>query len=107
MVTHLKLKTGDQVSVRAGKDRGKKGKIIQVFPEQSRVAVEGVNQRTKHVRTRGRGGEKGQKITFWAPLQVSNLGLVCTSCSKTTRVGMKILEDGKKVRVCKKCSAQL
>ncbi|OGL74218.1 50S ribosomal protein L24 [Candidatus Uhrbacteria bacterium RIFCSPHIGHO2_12_FULL_57_11] len=98
----LKIRTGDKVKVIAGKEKGKTGKVIQVFPSASRAVVEGVNVITRHVRGR-RGGEKGQKLSFPGPLHVSNLMLVCGKCGKTTRLAMKILEDGKRIRVCKHC----
>lgn len=107
MAIHMRIKTGDLVSVRVGKDRGKTGKVLQVFSAERRIVVEGANEHTKHARTRGRAGEKGQKITFWGPLPVANVSLVCPKCSKPTRVGAKVMEDGKKSRVCKKCSATL
>lgn len=103
-----KIKTGDTVSVLLGKDRGKTGKVIQVLRNDLRVAVEGINQMTKNVKARGtKGAEKGQKITFWGPIHLSNVALVCPKCSKKTRVGMKRLEDGKGVRVCKQCNEVL
>lgn len=104
----IKIKTGDTVSVLLGKDRGKTGKVIQVLRNENRVAVEGINQMVKNVRARGSAGaEKGQKITFWGPIQISNVALICPKCSKKTRVGTKRLEDGKGVRVCKKCNEAL
>lgn len=101
----LKIKSGDQVKVIAGKDSGKTGKVIQAMPAVGRIAVEGVNKMTKHVRPRGgsAGGDKGQKLTLWAPLDVSKVLLVCPKCSKPTRVGYKVMDDGKKTRICKKC----
>ncbi len=109
MVTKFKIKTGDQVAVLAGKDRGKTGKVIQTIPGGNRIAVEGVNQTTKHARARGvaRGSDKGQKITFFAPIHVSNLALVCPKCEKPTRIGSALIEGGKKVRVCKKCKQNI
>jgi len=105
----MKIIKGDKVKVLAGKDNGKTGKVLQVFPEKQRVSVEGVNILIKHLRPR-RQGEKGQRVEFPAPLNISNLMLVCPKCSKTTRVTYKTIElekDGKKknkkVRVCKKC----
>ncbi len=98
----MKIKKSDKVKIIAGKDRGKEGKILEVFPEEKRVVVEGLNLVVKHVRPR-RGGEKGQRIQFPAPLRASNVMLVCNKCNKLTRVGYKILENGKKVRMCKKC----
>lgn len=109
----MKIIKGDKVKVLAGKDRGKTGKVLQVFPEKQRVSVEGVNLLIKHLRPR-RQGEQGQRIEFPAPLNSSNLMLVCSKCSKPTKVSYKYIElekDGKKskkkVRYCKKCNQAL
>lgn len=98
----MKFKKGDLVKVMAGKDRGKTGKVSQIFPVEKKVVVEGVNKRIKHVRAR-REREKGQRIEFWAPMDISNVQLVCSKCNKLTRVGFKILADKKKERICRKC----
>lgn len=98
----MKIKKNDKVKIIAGKDKGKQGKVLQVFPQKEKVIVEGLNLVIKHVRPR-RAGEKGQRIQFPASLNVSNVMLVCSKCNKPTRVGYKILENGKKVRICKKC----
>jgi large subunit ribosomal protein L24 len=98
----MKIKKSDKVKIIAGKDEGKEGKILEVFPEERKLVVEGLNLAVKHMRPR-RSGEKGQRIQFPMPLNASNVMLVCNKCSKLTRVGYKILENGKKVRMCKKC----
>ncbi len=98
----MKIKKGDKVKIIAGKDKGKGGKVLQVMPEKNKVVVEGLNLLIKHVKPR-RAGEKGQRIQFPAPLDISNIMLVCPKCNKQTRVGYKILENKKKVRLCKKC----
>ncbi|TAL20595.1 50S ribosomal protein L24 [Patescibacteria group bacterium] len=97
----MKIKTGDRVEVLAGKDRGKSGKVIQTFPPERRVVVEGLGRLTRHLRARG--NQKGQLVTFWRPVDVSNVALLCPKCGKKTRVGAKTLDTGKRVRVCKKC----
>jgi large subunit ribosomal protein L24 len=97
----MKIKKGDNVMVMAGKDRGKTGKIVQVFPEEGRVAVEGVNKTVKHAKTR-KQGDKGQKIEFFGPIAVSNVMLMDAKTGKPTRVGYKIMEDGRKVRLAKR-----
>ncbi len=107
----MKIKKGDKVKVLSGKDRGKTGTVSQVFPDQGRASVEGVNMMVKHLRPNKRG-EKGQRVEFPAPLALSNLSLVCPKCSKSTRVGYKYSsEDGKeekkKLRFCKKCQEEL
>lgn len=104
----MKIKKNDKVTLLAGKDKGKSGKVLQVFPEKQRASVEGLNLLIKHLRPR-KEGEKGQRIEFPAPLNISNMMLVCPKCGKPTRVNYKILaavgdkKKGQKVRVCKKC----
>jgi large subunit ribosomal protein L24 len=98
----MKIKKGDTVKIICGKDLGKTVKILRVLPKKNKVVIEGLNLRIKHVRPR-REREKGQRISFPAPMDVSNVMLVCPKCGKATRVGYKILEDKKKVRICKKC----
>lgn len=99
----MRLKKNDNIIVICGKDKGKKGKINEVVQKKGKVVVEGVNKMYRHVKPR-KEGEKGQRIEFFAPVDVSNVQLVCGKCNKVTRIGMKILEDGKKQRICKKCN---
>ena len=97
----MKIKTGDKVRITTGKDKGKEGKVIQVFPQEQRVVVEGMNKAVRHLR-RTASSKQGQKIEFPSPLHVSNLMLVSTQTGKSGRVGAKWIEkDGlrKKVRV--------
>ena len=89
----------------SGKDRGKTGKVIRVFPEEARLVVENVNLRKRHVRAR-RGGEKGQVATFPAPLALASVMLVCPKCGKATRVGYSVGEERKR-RICKKCKSEI
>ncbi len=100
---HLKIKTGDIVQVMAGKDKGKIGKILQIFLDRNRLVVEGTNFMKKHIKARGGKGSdaKGQILTLSAPMHVSNVMLVDPSNSKPTRVKYET-RDGKKVRVSKK-----
>jgi large subunit ribosomal protein L24 len=94
----MKIKTGDNVRVLAGKDKGKQGKVMQVFPKLERIVVEGVNLATRHLR--GGRGQQGQKISFPAPMHLSNVALVSDKTGKTGRVGYKFLDkDGKKKKV--------
>ena len=99
----LKVKKGDTVLVIAGKDKGARGKVIQAYPERSRVLVEGVNRIKKHtkVSTTQRGAKSGGIVTQEAPIHVSNV-MVLDSDGKPTRVGYRIGEDGKKVRVSRR-----
>ncbi len=101
----MKLKKNDNVTVSSGKDRGKSGKVLKVFMDIDRVLVEGVNVRKKHQRSK-KQDKKGEIITRPAPIHVSNAMLVCPKCGKATRLGYKVSE-GRKSRVCKKCSAEI
>lgn len=103
--THPRLRRGDTVRVLVGKDRGKKGRILAVIPREGRVIVEGVNQVFKHIRPR-RKGEKGQRVQIAAPLNISNVQLVCPSCRKSTRVGIR-REQQERLRICKQCEATI
>ena len=103
----MKIKKGDKVKILAGKDKGKTGKVLQVFPGRNRISVEGLNLLIKHMRPR-KQGEKGQRIEFPAPLAASNLIMVCPKCNKPTRTGYKIIKSEKtgktkKYRLCRKC----
>lgn len=97
----MHIKKGDTVEMLTGKDRGKKGKVTQVFPNDARVVVEGLNKMTKNVRARS-ANEKGQQVAFDAPIHVSNTILVCPKCGKNTRVAYHVADD-KKSRQCRKC----
>lgn len=95
----MKVKTGDTVRIMAGKDKGKQGKVIQVFPEQDKVIVEGLNMAVRHLRTRRRD-QAGQKIQFPGPLHVSNVQVISPKSGTAGRTGYKFIEkDGKRVKV--------
>lgn len=96
------VKKGDTVLVITGKHAGKKGKVISVIPDKSRVVVEGVNIVKRHTRPT-RNMPQGGIVQKEAPIHSSNVMLFCTKCNSPTRVGKKFLADGEKVRVCKKC----
>lgn len=101
----MKIKKGDQVIVISGKDRGKQGKVLGVFPKENKVVVEGVNIRKKHVKPK-RSGEKGQIVELSSPLDVSNLKLICPKCGKPARIGY-VVREGKKYKICKKCKQEI
>lgn len=104
MVTiKFKIRSGDTVRVLRGKDKGKQGKVLSVFPKESRLVVEGMNIVHKHVRPR-RSGEKGQRVQVPAPVRISNVQLVCPQCKKGTRIGIRRVGDQRE-RICKKCQA--
>lgn len=100
----LKVKKGDMVLVLVGKDRGKTGKVLAAIPAKARVLVEGRNIVKKHVRPR-KAGEKGQRIEVPAPMPVSRVMVICPSCGKATRVGMKRERGEQRQRMCKKCQS--
>ena len=102
----LHVKTGDRVIITAGKDKGKTGNIKKSMPTEGQVIVEGVNMITKATKANPAYGIQGGLIKKEAPLDSSNVMLVCPSCEKPTKVAHKVI-DGKKVRVCKKCGEQL
>lgn len=96
----MKIKKGDKVKILAGKEKGKTGAVAKVLPVSRRIVVEGINMLTKHQRPR-REGEKGTKIKFAAPMDISNMMLLCPKCGKVTRIG--VFAGEKKLRQCKKC----
>ena len=102
----LHIKKNDAVKVLAGKDKGKTGKVLKVFPVANRAIVQGINFTKKHTR-RTRQNEQGGIVHREAPVHISNLAVVCKGCSRVTRVGVDVLKDGSKVRYCKKCKEVL
>jgi large subunit ribosomal protein L24 len=104
----MKIKKGDTVLVIAGKDKGAKGKVIQAYPAENRVLVEGVNRIKKHTRItqNQRGAQSGGIITQEAAIHVSNVMLI-DSDGKPTRVGKKTTEDGKRVRISRRSGKEI
>jgi len=98
----MKIKKGDKVKILAGKDKGKTGKVLQVFAERNKISVEGINLLFKNMRPK-KQGEKGQRIQFPAAMAISNIALLCPKCGQVSKIGHKILESKKKVRICRKC----
>jgi large subunit ribosomal protein L24 len=98
-----KLKRNDQVQILTGKDRGRRGQVRQVLPKDGRVVVTGINMVKRHRRATG-PQNPGGIIDMEAPIAISNLAVVCRACDQAVRVGFRILEDGRKVRFCKKCN---
>jgi len=101
----MKIKKGDNVLVAAGKDKGRTGKVMRVLPRELKILVEGINLKKKHAKPK-RQGEKGQVVEIPAPMDASNVKLICPKCGKAIRVGYKI-EGGNKQRVCKKCKQEI
>ncbi|NCB63315.1 MAG: 50S ribosomal protein L24 [Clostridia bacterium] len=102
----ISIRKDDTVVVLSGKDKGKRGKILSVEPKEGKVVVEKVNMVSRHTKPR-KQGEEGGILRKEAHLYASKVMRVCPKCDKPTRPAMKILADGKKVRVCKKCGAEI
>lgn len=97
------IRRNDTVVVIAGKDRGKRGRVLQVQPDRNRLVVEGVNLIKRHTRPNPQRNIKGGIVTREASLHASNVQLICPECGAQTRVGRRVLDDGRKVRICRKC----
>jgi large subunit ribosomal protein L24 len=102
----MKIKKGDRVRVLAGKDRGKEGEVMFAFPDEDKVIVEGVNVAKRHQKAT-RATMQGGIIDKDMPIQASNVAVICDSCNKPTRVGHRFDADGTKIRICRKCGADL
>jgi large subunit ribosomal protein L24 len=107
----VKIRKGDTVEIMNGRseDKGKRGEVIRVIPEESRVVVQGVNIRTKHqrqVQTRGRTINPG-RVRFEAPIHISNVMLVCPKCGKPTRLSIQRDDNESAQRMCKRCQASI
>ena len=105
MASKLHVRRNDQVEVRSGKDRGKRGKVLRVISARDRAIVERVNMVKRHTRPNPQQNIKGGVVEREGSLHVSNLVIVCPECDKATRVRHKILSDGRKVRTCTACEA--
>ena len=101
----MNIKKNDKVVVLSGKDKGKQGKVLEAMPADKKVIVEGVNVATCHTKPR-RQGEQGGIVKRETPIRACKVALFCEKCNKGVRVGHE-LKDGKKVRVCRKCGAEI
>jgi large subunit ribosomal protein L24 len=101
----MKIRKNDQVLVTAGKNRGARGRVLRVLASSGRALVEHVNMIKRHTRPNPNKGVKGGILEREAPIQVANLKLICPECGEPSRVGRKRLDDGRGVRLCKKCGA--
>ena len=99
----MKIKKGDTVQILAGDDKGTKGTVHRVYPKKKQIVVSGVNMIKKHQRPTGQTRTQVGIIEREAPIDVSNVALVCSKCQKPARVGYQVLESGSKARVCKRC----
>ena len=100
------VRRGDTVAVIAGRERGKRGKVLRVLPADGRVLVETLNMMKKHQRPTQKL-RQGGIIERESPLALSNVLVVCSRCDKASRSGIKVLGDGRKVRVCKRCGESI
>ena len=103
----LHVKKEDQVLVTTGKDSGKTGRILRVFPVKSQAIVEGLNFFKRHTRPNPQRNIKGGIVEKEGPIHISNLKVICRECGKAARVGFELLTDGRKVRVCHKCKGTI
>jgi len=97
------IRKNDNVLVITGKNRGAKGRVLKVDPTKNRLVVEGVNIIKRHTKPNPQRNIKGGVVEREASIHASNVQLVCPECGKQTRVGRKVLGDGRKVRICRKC----
>ncbi len=102
----MSIKKGDTVVVLSGKDKGKQGKVLEAMPESRKVIVEKVNVATRHQKPRTQG-EQGGIVKKEAPIYACKVMRVCPKCGKPTRPASKLTAGGKRVRVCKKCGAEI
>ncbi len=100
----LKIKIKDKVKVISGKDKGREGIVEKIFPKEKKVLVDGINLYKRHIK--GGYGQKSGIYDIPRPLDISRVALICPKCAKPTRVGFSV-KEGKKVRVCKKCKAEI
>jgi large subunit ribosomal protein L24 len=104
----MKIRKNDKVLIISGKDKGRKGKVIEAFPSSGFVVVEGMNMIKKHIRPK-KSGEKGQVVQLPSKINSSNVKVICKNCNKPTRIGYQISpgKGGKKVRICKNCGKEI
>ena len=103
MSVNPRLKKNDEVYVLRGKDRGKTGRVLIVIPQKDRIVVEGVQMIKRHTRPNPQKNVKGGIVEKEASIHASNVALVCKNCKQHTRIRMKVLEDGRRERTCKRC----
>lgn len=98
----MRIRKNDIVKILQGKDRGKKGKVLKVFPSLAKVIVEGINYTTHFLRP-NQENPKGGIARYESPMRVANVQLICPKCSKPTRIGYQCMADNTKERICKRC----
>jgi large subunit ribosomal protein L24 len=97
------IRKNDQVYILKGKDRGKTGRVLTVLPEKQRIVVEGVQLIKRHTKPNPQKNIKGGIVEKEAPIHISNVAVVCVNCKEHTRLGVHVLEDGRRERACRKC----
>ncbi|MDX2162459.1 MAG: 50S ribosomal protein L24 [bacterium] len=104
-----RIKKGDKVEIIAGKDKGERGEVLEVYPKEGRVTVQNLNMLKKHQKARQAGQRQvsAQIVDFEGKMDLSNVMPVCPSCGKAVRVGYRVREDGFKVRVCRSCNGDI
>jgi large subunit ribosomal protein L24 len=102
----VSIKKDDEIQVISGKDRGKRGRVVNVLPREGRVMVEGIARAKKHTKPSKRR-QQGGIVDIEQFIDISNVQLVCKTCGQPTRIGHRFEDDGKKLRVCRKCEADL
>jgi large subunit ribosomal protein L24 len=107
MNLEINVRKNDRVVVIAGKDKGKKGRVIEVQPRKGKLLVEGVNVVKRHNKANTRRGMQGGILEREAPINVSNVMVICPHCQAATRSGHQLLGDGTRTRACKKCGAAI
>lgn len=100
----MKIKTGDNVQILLGKDRGKSGKVLKVWSKEDKVMVENINVYKRHVKKTAQ--HEGGILDLPKPVNISNVALICPHCKKITKIGVKI-ENNKKIRICRKCKEEI
>src|SRR6267378_321522 len=105
MNVEINVRKNDRVVVIAGKDKGKKGRVIEVQPAKRKVIIEGVNMVKRHNKANTRRGIQGGILERESPIDISNVMVLCPHCGEPTRSGHQVLEDGKRHRACKKCGS--
>lgn len=102
----MKFKKDDPVLITAGKDKGRQGKILKIYPQKQQVLVEGINKFVRHLKARM--GQNAERVERFRPMEVSKIALVCPKCKKPTRVGYEVgIKTKEKVRVCRKCGENI
>lgn len=102
----MMIRSGDLVEVKTGNARGTRAKVLSVLPSEGKIVVEGVNRVYRHVK-RSQKSPQGGRLSKEMPVDASNVLIVCPSCGKASRIGVKVEPDGSRSRVCRKCGADL